>query len=78
MVFRPYDRRWMYGMVNRAVRDMVVARFGTEAWTQIHSKAAAPPDFEKMQPYDDGVTYKGRNHIGAKRCKSAASARAVL
>lgn len=45
-------------MVNRAVRDMVVARFGTEAWERIHTKAAAPPDFEKMQPYDDGVTYR--------------------
>lgn len=48
----------MYGMVNRAVRDMVIARFGTEAWEQIHTKAAAPAEFEKMQAYDDDVTYR--------------------
>ena len=48
----------MYGMVNRAVRDMVLARFGTEAWDRIHTKAAAPAEFEKMQGYDDGVTYR--------------------
>jgi len=48
----------MYGMVNRAVRDMVLARFGTEAWTRIHTKAVAPAEFEKMQAYDDDVTYR--------------------
>ena len=45
-------------MVNRAVRDMVLARFGSEAWTSIHTKACAPAEFEKMQPYDDQVTYR--------------------
>ena len=48
----------MYGMVNRAVRDMVLARFGSEAWETIRTKATAPADFEKMQAYDDQVTYR--------------------
>lgn len=58
----------MYGMVNRAVRDMVLARFGSEAWQQIHTGANAPADFEKMQAYDDEVTYRlvgaASEHLG--------------
>ena len=50
--------RTMYGMVNRAVRDMVIARFGTEAWTRVHTEAVSPAEFDKMQSYDDGVTYR--------------------
>lgn len=37
---------------------MVIARFGTESWTKIHTKADAPAEFEKMQAYDDQVTYR--------------------
>ena len=48
----------MYGMVNRAVRDMVLVRFGTETWTKIHTKADAPAEFVKMKGYDDAVTYR--------------------
>lgn len=48
----------MYGMVNNAVRDMVLAKFGTERWREIHQRAGAPADFEKMQAYDDAITYR--------------------
>ena len=48
----------MYGMVNQAVRGMVIEKFGAQTWTQIHTGAAAPGDFVAMQPYDDDVTYR--------------------
>ncbi len=47
----------MYGMVNQAVRGLVIDRFGVQTWTRIHSGAKAPENFSAMQPYDDAVTY---------------------
>ncbi len=47
----------MYGMVNQAVRGLVVDRFGLQTWTRIHSEAGAPENFSAMQPYEDSVTY---------------------
>ena len=52
----------MYGMVNHAVRGMVIDGFGEDTWLQICEKAGAPPDFVKMQAYDDAITY---NLVGA-------------
>ena len=47
----------MYGMVNRAVRGLVLEQFGEEAWRKIHEKADAPPTFDAFKQYDDAVTY---------------------
>lgn len=47
----------MYGMVNQAVRGLVIEQFGAETWTKIHTEAGAPENFSAMQPYDDAVTY---------------------
>lgn len=47
----------MYGMVNQAVRGLVVDKFGAEVWTKIHEGAGAPENFSAMQPYDDSITY---------------------
>jgi hypothetical protein len=47
----------MYGMVNQAVRGLVMERFGSQTWTQIHTGAGAPENFSAMQPYEDSVTY---------------------
>lgn len=52
----------MYGMVNQAVRGLVLQNFGSDAWTRIHTKAGAPETFAAMQPYGDDVTY---NLVGA-------------
>ena len=38
----------MYGMVNNAVQDMALAKFGTETWTRIHTLAKTDAEFEKM------------------------------
>lgn len=49
----------MYGMVNKAVFDMVHAYFGKDAWTAI-SKAAGVEDdtFLSMRQYPDEITYR--------------------
>lgn len=46
-------------MVNQAVKDLVVTRFGTEAWGKICSHAKLPEsDFEFLQYYPDNITYE--------------------
>lgn len=53
----------MYGLVNRAVEDMVVANFGEGTWTAIKERAGFHDEgFMSMQNYDDAVTY---NMVGA-------------
>lgn len=48
----------MYGMVNRAVEDLVVSSAGEEAWRTICAEAGIEVEyFEAMEPYDDSITY---------------------
>ena len=47
----------MYGMVNDAVRGLVLKVFGDEAWQKIHKRANAPESFVPMKSYNDEVTY---------------------
>ncbi len=35
----------MYGMVNQAVRGLVLEQFGPDAWKNIHEKAGAAENF---------------------------------
>ena len=48
----------MYGMVNHAVRGLVVESFGLEKWDTIATKANSPLDFVALESYDDDVTYR--------------------
>ena len=49
----------MYGLVNKAVEDLVCTRFGAEAWEKIRARAGIGIDsFISMDPYPDDVTYK--------------------
>lgn len=49
----------MYGLVNKAVEDLVVTRFGAQAWADIRSRAGIEVDgFVSMDPYPDDVTYR--------------------
>lgn len=49
----------MYGMVNKAVVDMVSAHFGAETWEAIRIKAGLDEDlFLSMRQYPDDVTYR--------------------
>ena len=47
----------MYGMVNQAVRSMIIERYGQATWSKIHLEAGAPGTFTAMEPYDDSITY---------------------
>ena len=47
----------MYGMVNKAVKGLVLDNFGEEKWKEIYTKAQAPEEFLAFQQYDDSITY---------------------
>ncbi|QKQ77132.1 heme NO-binding domain-containing protein [Nostoc sp. TCL240-02] len=49
----------MYGLVNKAIQDMVCSRFGEETWKQIKHKAEVDVDvFLSMEGYPDYITHK--------------------
>jgi hypothetical protein len=49
----------MYGLLNRAVRDLVVANFGESTWDKIRARAGlAESRFQAMEQYPDSVTYE--------------------
>jgi hypothetical protein len=49
----------MYGLVNKAIADMVCDQFGTDIWHQIREKAAVEQDtFLSMEGYPDDVTHR--------------------
>jgi guanylate cyclase soluble subunit beta len=48
----------MYGLINKALKDMVTDRFGNEVWQQILDESGVPQDaFLTMRSYDDEITY---------------------
>ncbi len=48
----------MYGLVNRAVEDLITSSAGVETWQQVCAAAGVEIDyFEAMEPYDDSITY---------------------
>ncbi|NNF36170.1 MAG: heme NO-binding domain-containing protein [Saprospiraceae bacterium] len=49
----------MYGIVNKAVKGMVLENFGEATWEKIKQKSGVDIDvFLSNQPYDDALTYK--------------------
>jgi hypothetical protein len=49
----------VYGLVNRAVEQMVTSKFGLETWQQICEKAGVPSDgFIALGTYPDEHTYQ--------------------
>ena len=49
----------MYGLVNQAVQDLVVSKFGADTWNQIKAKAGVSVEaFSRMDPYPDELTYR--------------------
>ncbi len=49
----------MYGMVNRAIEDLVVSSAGVEVWNEVRQAADVEPDgFLDSASYDDDVTYR--------------------
>lgn len=48
----------MYGMVNRALQELIVQEHGEAAWQQIKSQAGVSlEEFSSMASYDDKITY---------------------
>jgi hypothetical protein len=49
----------MYGLVNKAVVDLVCSKFGVETWNKIKQKAEVDIDvFVSMDGYPDEITYR--------------------
>ncbi|WP_445453753.1 heme NO-binding domain-containing protein [Flavobacterium sp. 25HG05S-40] len=49
----------MYGIVNKAIEDLVIANFGEEKWEAIKERSGIDIDFFiSSEPYDDDVTFK--------------------
>lgn len=49
----------MYGMVNRAIEDLVVATAGEDTWNEILAAAEMEGnEFNDSESYDDALTYK--------------------
>ena len=48
----------MYGIINKAIKDLVVTNFGDEVWSEILEKLHNPYDeFTNLETYDDSLTY---------------------
>ena len=66
----------MYGLINQAIRGLVLERFGTDAWQRICVTAGVEEGvFVAMQPYDDAVTY---DLVGAASKELGLPAEAIL
>jgi hypothetical protein len=49
----------MYGLVNKAIQDLVVKGYGEEAWKQVCKMSNfEDEDFVGMEPYPDHLTYE--------------------
>lgn len=49
----------MYGLVNQAIRDMIVVSHGEEVWTRVRQRAEVDLEqFEGMEPYPDDLTHR--------------------
>ena len=49
----------MYGIVNKAIEELVIANFGEEKWEAVKLRSGIDIDFFiSSEPYDDDITYK--------------------
>lgn len=57
----------MYGIVNKAIEDLVISNFGEEKWEAIKERSGIEIDFFiSNQPYDDDITYKLAGAVSAE------------
>ncbi len=57
----------MYGIVNKAIEDLVKENFGDEKWEAIKLRSGIEVDFFiSSEPYDDDVTYKLAQAVSAE------------
>ncbi|TDO25333.1 heme NO-binding domain-containing protein [Sediminibacterium goheungense] len=49
----------MYGIVNKAIQDLVTEKFGEQEWEMVKIRSGIDIDFFlSNEPYDDDITYK--------------------
>lgn len=49
----------MYGIVNKAIEDLILTNYGAEKWENIKARAGVDIDyFISNEPYDDAITYQ--------------------
>lgn len=49
----------MYGIVNKAIQDLVTEKFGEAEWEAVKEKSGVDVDFFlSNEPYDDAITYQ--------------------
>lgn len=49
----------MYGIVNKAIQDLISDQFGADKWKEVKVKSGVDIDFFlSNEPYDDDITYK--------------------
>lgn len=49
----------MYGIVNKAIQDLITDKFGVDEWEAVKEKSQVDVDFFlSNEPYDDDITYK--------------------
>jgi hypothetical protein len=49
----------MYGIVNKAIEDLIVSNFGEDNWLEIKERSGVDIDFFiSNEPYDDEITFK--------------------
>jgi hypothetical protein len=49
----------MYGIINKAIEELVIANFGKDKWEIIREKSGIELDFFiSTEPYDDEITFK--------------------
>lgn len=49
----------MYGIVNKAIQDLITANYGVDKWDEIKEKSGIDVDFFlSNEPYDDAITYQ--------------------
>lgn len=66
----------MYGLVNRAIEQLVVSLKGEDAWQRVRARAGAADDgFIAMRAYDDDLTYR---LVGAVSEETGLTAEQVL
>lgn len=54
----------MYGIVNRAIEELVIANYGETKWQAIKKRSAVDVDFfVSSEPYDDDITYALANAV---------------
>ena len=49
----------MYGIVNKAIQDLITDNFGSDKWEAVKDKSGIDVDyFLSSAPYDDDITHK--------------------